>query len=532
MAATITVVCPQCKNRMKASTQHIGRQGRCPACNALVPIKAIESDSAVSLLPEDPSQRSFGRGGGGATDVDPWLPAAIGLTVTLFLQVIFVLLHRTNPDNRVGQFMTHNFAQPVLTFVCCWAISLLIMKYRAVQRQLVDPERELELIPLDIGMQITAGNVDQFLNHLNRLPAERQGSILLRRIRGALEYFKFRNSVPEVQSYLSTQAEIDASGVDSGYTLLRAFIWVCPILGFVGTVIGISVAINELRSSIAPPAPAAVSSSADAEPADNLNFEAMKEGMRGVTSGLATAFDTTLYGLVATILLLFPTELLRKSEYAALDKIEVYANESLLRRMSEGGPALDKDPAGFAREALQTAFQQHQQWLAQWQDQVARLGQTIGGKFEISLGSVVQKLMQDEATRLERMGQIGQSLDRILDEAHRGVEAAGHASFQSSTEAQRAAQAMSQMLERLSDSAQVLTRILDQHQKLAGSTTDGDLIASLNALRRDLQQLAGRSPLAPSASPEAPLEADLVPDHSASELGGQTRRMGWFGHNR
>ncbi len=385
--------------------------------------------------------------------------------------------------------------------------------------------------PLDIGMQITAGNVDQFLNHLNRMPSERQGSILLRRIRGALEYFKFRNSVPEVQNYLSTQAEIDASGVDSGYTLLRAFIWVCPILGFVGTVIGISVAIDKLRNSITPAAPAVVSSPADTEPSESLNMVAMTEGMKGVTSGLATAFDTTLYGLVATILLLFPTELLRKSEYATLDKIEVYANESLLRRMSEGGPALDKDPAGFAREALQTAFQQHQQWLAQWQDQVARLGQTIGGKFEVSLGSVVQKLMQDETTRLERIGQIGQSLDRVLDEAHRGVEAVGLASSQSSTEAQRAAQAMGAMLERLNDSAQVLTRILDQQQKVAGGTSDGVLIAAVDALRRDVQHLAERPPLAPSAVPEAPHEPVLVPEQPrASE--GQVRRMGWFGLNR
>ena len=107
--------------------------------------------------------------------------------------------------------------------------------------------------------------------------------------------------------------------------------------------------------SIDPAATAGVSTPADPAPAEDVSFQKMKEGMKGVTSGLSTAFDTTLYGLVATIFLLFPTELLRKSEYATLDKIEVYANESLLRRMSEGGPSLDKDPVGFAREALQAA---------------------------------------------------------------------------------------------------------------------------------------------------------------------------------
>ena len=363
--------------------------------------------------------------------------------------MIFFLLIKNNPNDRAAKFMLHNLAQPALTFVCFWAATLLIMKSRAVRRQLVDPERELELIPLDIGMQITSSNVDEFLAHLNRLPAERQDSILPRRIRGALEYFKFRNSVPEVQSYLSTQAEIDASGVRRGYTLLRAFIWVCPILGFVGTVIGISEAIGGLSTSMQPVASAA---SEDFAAAKDDDLTKMKEGMRKVTNGLATAFDATLYGLVATIFLLFPTELLRKTEYATLDKIEVYANESLLRRMSEVGVSLDKDPAGYAREALQGAFQQHQQWLAQWQDQVSRLGQTIGGKFEVSLREVVQKLTQDEVSRLERMGQLARSLDGILGEARGAVGAVSKASGQSANEAQRVVEAIGQAVERMTRS--------------------------------------------------------------------------------
>jgi biopolymer transport protein ExbB/TolQ len=522
---------------MKASAQHIGRQGRCPSCNALVPIKAAETESLVTVQPDDPSGRSAGRSAVGATDVDPWIPAFIGLTATLLLYIVFIFLN--NQHNRIGQFMVHNFAQPALTFVCCWAIALLIMKYRAVQRQLVDPERELELIPLDIGMQITAGNVDAFLAHLNRLPVERQNSILPRRIRGALEFFKFRNSVPEVQSYLSTQAEIDASSVDSGYTLLRAFIWVCPILGFVGTVMGISDAIGNLRNSIDPAgAPPAATATAEPGPGDNREFERMKEGMKGVTTGLATAFDTTLYGLVATILLLFPVELLRKSEYATLDRIEVYANESLLRRMSEGGPALDKDPGAFAREALQGAFQHHQQWLAQWQDQVARLGQSIGGKIEVSMGGVVQKLTQEETARLERMGQLARSLDQVLEEGRRAVEAATRAGAQSSQAAQRASDSIGQILERMNSAAQAWERVLQEQQRVGGSPGGPDVVAALDALRRDVQVLGERrdgppSPV-PAPAPRPELHPELIPtaEDTRGPTESRTWRMGWFGNQR
>jgi biopolymer transport protein ExbB/TolQ len=461
MAATVTVVCPKCRNKMKASGQHIGRQGRCPACKALVPINPSETESLVGLVPEDPSGSGLGgRSRGGETDVNSWLAAAIGLIVTFFLYSIFILLKVNN--YKIGTFMCENVAiESMITFVCCWSAALLIMKYAAVRRQLVTPDRELELIPLDIGLQITAGNVDDFLSHMNRLPAQRQDSILLRRIRGALEHFKFRNSVPEVQTYLSTQAEIDASGVDSGYTLLRAFIWVCPILGFVGTVMGISGAMFELRHAVSKDdSPPAVESPVAASD----DFSEIKDALKGVTSNLATAFSATLLGLVATILLLFPTELLRRAEYATLDRIEVYANESLLRRMSEG-PSLDKDPAAYAREVLQTAFQQHQQWLAQWQDQVSSLGQVIGGKLEVALREGVQRLAKDEAARLDRMGKMAGSLDQVLDHARRTTEAAQRTSDQTSSIVARTSAAIGHLQESLTGFAAMLQRLSGPERK-------------------------------------------------------------------
>lgn len=476
MAATITVVCPQCKTKIGASAQHIGRQGRCPRCGTLVQIKANDADSLISLRPEQAGRSgTWGPSKDLDTDVNPWLAAITGGIATVFLYAIFIWMDR-GPHWKLGEFMCdRGWVQPAITFVTCWGISLLIFKLFAVRRQLVTPERELELIPLDIGLQVTSGNVDAFLGHLNGLSRERQGSILLRRVRGALEHFKFRNSVPEVQTYLSTQAQVDASGVDSGYTLLRAFIWVCPILGFVGTVIGISVAISQLQGALerakAPAPGAAATAAAPADPAKMQ--KAIEDGMAGVTSGLSTAFDTTLLGLICVILLLFPTELLRKAEYATLDRIEVYANESLLRRMSEGGPSLDKDPAAYAREALHAAFQQHQQWLAQWQDQVGRLGQTVGGKFEVAIRDVVRVLGETEAARLERIDKVSGVLDQILVQANRTAEAALRTSERTAAQSERSAEALVGLQDRLGGFAQWLDEILGQFQRLTDLRGNG-----------------------------------------------------------
>lgn len=50
MATSITVVCPECNNRMRASSDYIGRKGRCPSCKALVEIVATgDGDSSYDL---------------------------------------------------------------------------------------------------------------------------------------------------------------------------------------------------------------------------------------------------------------------------------------------------------------------------------------------------------------------------------------------------------------------------------------------------------------------------------------------------
>ena len=65
MAATITVVCPNCKHRMRASAEHIGRKGRCPQCKKLVEIVTSAEESVQTLATVD---------GDGAAQVEECLP--------------------------------------------------------------------------------------------------------------------------------------------------------------------------------------------------------------------------------------------------------------------------------------------------------------------------------------------------------------------------------------------------------------------------------------------------------------------------
>jgi biopolymer transport protein ExbB/TolQ len=420
MSGTITVVCPSCKRGMRASAQYIGRKGRCPECKALVDIVPAgdptrSSPTAAAGGPRPETKESAG------THANQLLAGLFGAAATVLLYgLVFYPLRLCRPGSLgryLGDLMTdRGLIQHSITFVTCWGLSILVLKYLAVRRERRAADLELTLVPLEIGLQITPGNVEQFLDHLGQLPQASRQSLLTRRLQGALEHFKYRHNVSEVQTYLASQAEIEASGVDSGYTLLRTFIWVCPILGFIGTVMGISDGVTGLKGAVA-------AMTAAAPGADSFQGQ-MMQGMQEVTNGLSIAFDTTLLGLLCVVLLMFPCETLRKTEYAMLDRIEEFANESLLRRLAEGQGTADAgaEMPQVVRQTLDAAFKEHQRWLAQWQAEVGKLGQTVGTDFAAQAYALAERLGQAEAARMQNAERIARAVETSAQQAAEVVQ--------------------------------------------------------------------------------------------------------------
>jgi biopolymer transport protein ExbB/TolQ len=369
-------------------------------------------------------------------------------------------------------------------------------------------------------MQITPANVDKFVGHLGQVPRTEQGSFLARRIRGALEHFKHRNNVSEVQSYLATQADIEASAVDSGYTLLRVFIWVCPILGFIGTVLGIGWAVTDLAKAL-PEAPSATAPApAAAPPAGGAPGQAglgdkLLDGMRLVTDGLATAFDTTLLGLVCVVILMFPTEALKKIEYGMLDRVQGFANESLLRRMAEG-QAADKDAMPeVVQRALDTAFKEHQRWLTQWQAQVAKLGNVIGAEFEAHFSNLQEKLAKVESGRVGDFNTAVRRVEELFGQVEQMT-----ASWQKlgSGDFKTALSAVAQLHQALAANTGALEKVLGQQGALLDKYSASDLNGVLRSLSEAVTQLSENRSAAAAANHQP-----LTPRHAAA------RRSGLFG---
>jgi len=506
MAATITIVCPKCSNRMKASAEHVGREGRCPQCKSLIPIQPVgEAAGLPSLRPEDPTIVRRSGDSLGATEVSTWLAGLFGASLTVILYAAVFLPLRNTVVGKL--FIGDTPIPPIITLITCWGFGALLLKFIAVKRQLSYADSELDLIPLEIGMQITPANVDQFINNIAELPLAEQSSILGRRIQGALEHFKSRHSVPEVQQYLASRAEIDASQVDSGYALLRAFIWAVPILGFIGTVLGISIAVGGLDVTLE----------------SEAGGGALLEGMKQVTGGLATAFDTTLIALCMAIVLLFPTESLRKTEYTMLDRIETFANEWLLRRMSDSDDDLSSGVMPeIVRKSLESAFHEHERWLVQWQAQVAQLGELIGSDFETAIGKIQERISESEKQRVQAAEGLGQLMQEFLADVQ-----------ESSKQHDAAASNFHGQFQRFVEAAAALQQTLAKNVEFCGEflevahTGDGSLSGKLEGLKQQVDQMGSELDAMKGAS-SAPANDTLPPKsgpESEDPLAGDRNRV-------
>ena len=109
------------------------------------------------------------------------------------------------------------------------------------------------------------------------------------------------------------------SASESSYSFPRILVWAIPLLGFIGTVVGISSAVSGFSEFL-----------------DNSgDVEQIKEGIGMVTGGLAVAFDTTLLALFLSVLVMIPLVLVERYESRLLLSIDVFINDKLLPRLKK-----------------------------------------------------------------------------------------------------------------------------------------------------------------------------------------------------
>lgn len=445
MAAKVD--CPHCSVRLRVRDGLIGTQVRCPACNGDFEAMAVRSpgmgaaatDGAHALFDEaDPSKRRGAwRSPLAVGDVRvPTFQAgiyALGITILLAIVVKMVV-----PDGIVARLFSHGLISFFTALLSVWAVCILALK----ARRLAFEKRALrfDVLSQEEDEVIRPENVHRFSSHIQALPEKFRSSILFRRISRALEYFRSTGSTTGVSAYLASQNDLDVSASESSYTMVRAFIWAVPILGFIGTVFGIGEAVNSFAIS--------VDSATD--------VEAIRSSLGGVTGGLGTAFETTLVALVMSILLMIPTNWFQKTEDELLTSIGSYCNEELVWRFERAqGVGPDGQPAsgGMAPEAMRGMMSEAVEQAGELASALRESVDTVTVGLDASLEKLNDGLPSAVTALYEKVDQSFEATSEMLE--------AQHLMRQQFAESANGESVESLML-KLNDTHQRMTEILEQ----------------------------------------------------------------------
>lgn len=398
--------CPSCSKSLKIREDLAGKKRTCPYCKTSVTIpdpstvpQEIPAPVATSSSPgktdsDDsssdqvavtvtPIRISAGDGKrSDPSDVSLFATFLVGIAGAGVLFVMMLPIKSTYLGNLfLGGGVQGIMIQFISSFMFFWALAILVLKHSKLKRQ--RNYMLMDVLPSDISEDITLGKLNQFADHIHDLPGDHSESYLITRVLRGLEHFRVRRSAAETVTMMSSQAEIDYNNVGSSYMSLKVLIWAIPIMGFVGTVLGISLAVGSLSG--------ALSGSED--------MSALKDSLQHLFSGLGTAFNTTLVALLMSMIIKFPMSSLQKSEDGLLNWVDEYCNENLLRRLHDGrasDPTESVADLNLFRKAVEEAMASQQSELEVWHEKMETVGKTISNQVMDGWDEINRKIIKTQ----------------------------------------------------------------------------------------------------------------------------------------
>ncbi len=344
----------------------------------------------------------------------------------------------------------HHPVEKVELVMFCGALAALGAKLVSSFRE--KAALRAEILPAWDGRAVPASNAAALLKtHEDSLDGW-SGTWLGRRFLSVLQFVKGRGTANELDDQIRTLADNDIMSQEASYALVRFITWAIPILGFLGTVLGITDAIT------------------------GVTPEKMEHDMSSVTSGLSLAFDATALGLGLTMVLMFVNFLVERIEQGVLEQVDATVEAELGHRFTRTGAA-DQAP-------LLSVIEEGNQ----------RLYDTTEG--------LVRRQSDLWSQSLERIAVVGR--ESVIQQHKQLVVSLEHALQGTLTKhAQRLAESETQMLARqdkmLTAMAQLATGLTEVSQRVAQQTSalaqlqhsGGELSRLQESLAQNLSALAG-----------------------------------------
>lgn len=269
------------------------------------------TDIPLAWARKDIEQRMLFRGGR-HTRVNSLLAALLGLLVTI---AFYASLIPFEGQSLAEMFTKRGLIPYAIVFFSGWCLVILFLKSRklAFQRKAL----KYRIVPEETDFVLSAGNVDVVIDRIYEIVDEPKFFVLFNRIAVALANLRNLGRVGDVDEILRSQADSDESTMETSYSLVGGFVWAIPVLGFIGTVLGLSDAIGGFGAVLQ----------------QTEDMAQIKTALQGVTGGLSTAFVTTLQALVAALIIQLFLTFLKKSEQEFLDDCSQYCTNHIVNRL-------------------------------------------------------------------------------------------------------------------------------------------------------------------------------------------------------
>ena len=271
-------------------------------------------------------EQRFGFRGLRFTRVHGVFSGIIGLTLTVIAYGSIIVIG-SNPYT--DMFTQRGFTPYVIVWFAAWSLVILMIKRSKLklQRQAL----RLPVVPEETGFVLSVATVGRVMDRLYAVSDDPRRFVLLNRVQVALSNLRNLGRVTDVGEILRSQADHDESIMETSYNSVRGLVWAIPILGFIGTVSGLSGAIGGFGKVL----------SQTEDPSELIG------ALKGVTGGLATAFETTLLALVAALTVQMAITFLKKQEEEFLDECADYCQVHVVNRLRLNSLETESDPNSF-----------------------------------------------------------------------------------------------------------------------------------------------------------------------------------------
>lgn len=251
----------------------------------------------------------------------PLLPSFVAALAGGSITIALAYLLKESLPYLYSLIMERGPVQFITIYAFWFTFGMLIFKFKNIKK-------ERSAFRLDFIKNFTKGRdvvgtktiLEEQVNIEENQDPQYKDLILVNRINKAIKQLSINRNPSDVANILKTVGETDAAIMDSSYVLIKFMIWAIPVMGFIGTIVGMIRAIGSFDAVL--------------KGVGEVGFSGVKQSLGQVTGGLSVAFETTFLALVLSIIINLFSNALQKKEEDLLSDVEEFTTDNIINKYS------------------------------------------------------------------------------------------------------------------------------------------------------------------------------------------------------